>query len=234
MIEANQNYYNSLRPLKEHEKELGKIIIRNYKNKKNINIIDLGCADGKFLEFLDTKLNLNKIVGIDFDKKLINQAKKKNFNGKSEFICVDYKKFGKKLKNFDIIIASGFYNVFSDPIKYLNKSLKYLNKKGNIFIFQRLNSYPIDTLYFTRTPGQNNWKEERILYYYKYFLKFLPKNKIKKTQKWNINIDIKKKNNPYSTFVIKTKDNKRYQLSNSNIVNEQFFLWTESRVNNVK
>ena len=234
MIKANQNYYNSSRPLKEHEKALGKIIIRNYKNKKNINIIDLGCADGKFLQFLDTKLNLNKIVGIDFDKKLINQAKKKNFNGKSEFICVDYKKFGKKLKNFDIIIASGFYNVFSDPIKYLNKSLKYLNKKGNIFIFQRLNSYPIDTLYFTRTPGQKNWKEERILYYYKYFLKFLPKNKIEKTKKWNINIDIKKINNPYSTYVIKTANNKRYQLSNSNIVNEQFFLWTESRGKHVK
>ena len=36
------------------------IIIK--KKKKNINIIDLGCADGKFLEFLDKKLNLNKIV----------------------------------------------------------------------------------------------------------------------------------------------------------------------------
>ena len=62
----------------------------------------------------------------------------------------------------------------------------------------------------------------------KNFLKFLPKNKIKKSKKWNINIDIKKVNNPFSTYVIKTKDNKRFQLTNSNIINEQFFIWTEN------
>ena len=53
MIITNQNYYNFKRPLKEHEKALGKIIIKNYKKNKKINIIDLGCADGKFLEFLE-------------------------------------------------------------------------------------------------------------------------------------------------------------------------------------
>ena len=229
MIIPNQNYYNFKRPLKEHEKALGKIIIKNYKKNKKINIIDLGCADGKFLEFLDKKLNFDKIVGIDFDKKLIKEAKKKIFKGKTDFICADYSKFNIKLKNFDIIIASGFYPLFSDPIKYLNKSLKYLNKKGNVFIFQRLNSYPIDTCYFTRVPGTKKWKHERILYYYKDFIKHLPKNKIKKSKKWNINIDIKKIDNPFSTYVVKTKNNKRLQLSNSNIINEQFFLWTENK-----
>ena len=229
MIIPNQNYYNFKRPLKEHEKALGNIIIKNYKNKDKINIIDLGCADGKFLEFLDKKLNFNKIVGIDFDKKLINEAKEKFFNGKTNFICADYSKFNKKLKDFDIIIASGFYNIFSDPIKYLNKSLKYLNKKGNVFIFQRLNSYPIDTRYFTKVPGTKKWKDERILYYYKDFLKHLPKNRIKKQKKWNIDINIKKTNNPFSTYVIKTKNNKRFQLSNSNIIHEQFFVWTENK-----
>lgn len=228
MILTNQNYYDFQRPLKEHEKALGNIIFKNYKKNNNINIIDLGCADGKFLEFLDKKLNFNKIVGIDFDKKLINEAKKKTFRGNIEFICADYKKFNKKLENFDIVVAAGFYNLFDNPIKYLNKSLKYLNRKGNIFIFQRLNSYPIDTRYFTRVPGTIKWKDERILYYYKNFLKFLPKNKIKKSRKWNINIDIKKVNNPFSTYVIKTKDNKRFQLTNSNIINEQFFIWTEN------
>ena len=34
MIKANQNYYNFQRPLKEHEKALGNIIIKNYKKKK--------------------------------------------------------------------------------------------------------------------------------------------------------------------------------------------------------
>jgi 2-polyprenyl-3-methyl-5-hydroxy-6-metoxy-1,4-benzoquinol methylase len=229
MIIANQNYYKFSRPLKEHEKALGKIIIKNYKKKKMINIIDLGCADGKFLRFLDTKLNFDKIIGIDFDKKLVNEAKKIKFNGNSNFICENFVKFNQNLKNFDIIIASGFYNLFSDPIKYLNKSLKYLSKEGNIFIFQRVNLYPIDTRYFIRTPGTKKWSSERILYHYKYFLKYLPKNKVKKAKKWNINIDIKKTNNPFSTYVIKTKKNQRYQLSNSNIVNEQFFLWTENK-----
>ena len=54
------------------------------------------------------------------------------------------------------MIASGFYNGFDKPIKYLKKSLKFLHKKGNIFIFQRLNSFPIETKYFLRKPGQPN------------------------------------------------------------------------------
>ena len=230
MIKANENYYNLSRPLKEHEKALGKIIIKNYKKKKNINLIDLGCADGKFLKFLDTKLNLNEITGIDFDNKLIKEAKKISFKGNARFICADYTKFKEKLKNFDILIASGFYNLFNDPIKYLKKSLRHLKKDGNVFIFQRLNSYPIETRYFTRAPGKKKWKDERILYHYKYFKEFLPNNKIRRSKKWDIKIDIKKVDNPFSTYVIRTKSNKRYQLTNSNIINEQYFLWTENKI----
>ena len=39
MIKANQNYYNFQRPLKEHEKALGNIIIKNYKKKKILTLL---------------------------------------------------------------------------------------------------------------------------------------------------------------------------------------------------
>ena len=224
----NQNYYNSSRGFKNHEKFLAKIIIKNYSHMKDIKDLDLGCADGKFLKLLDENLNLKNIIGIDYDKKLINRAKKIKFIGKANFICSDFQKSNYRIKDIDIMIASGFYNSFDKPIKNLKKSLKFLHKKGNIFIFQRLNSFPIETKYFLRKPGQPKWKDKRILYYYKYFQKFLPKNRIKKSKKWNIDIDIRRKKNPFSTFTVKTK-HKRYQLTNSNIVNEQFFLWTESK-----
>ena len=101
--------------------------------------------------------------------------------------------FKEKLKNFDILIASGFYNLFNDPIKYLKKSLRHLKKDGNVFIFQRLNSYPIETRYFTRAPGKKKWKDERILYHYKYFKELLPNNKVRRSKKWDIKIPMLKK-----------------------------------------
>ena len=80
----NQNYYDSSRSLKNHEKFLAKIIIKNYSHMKDIKVLDLGCADGKFLKLLDENLNLKKIIGIDYDQKLIDRAKKKNYR-KSKF-----------------------------------------------------------------------------------------------------------------------------------------------------
>lgn len=41
----------------------------------NANIIDIGCGDGTFSRFLESKYkNINKIIGIDISSKMIEQA----------------------------------------------------------------------------------------------------------------------------------------------------------------
>ena len=99
-IYLKQNNY--LSP-KEKNKLLLKIIKKKISNKK-IKILDVGCATGELIFFLNKELNA-ETYGLDVNKKLLNKAKKNCKN--SQFQLMDIGKNIKFKKKFDIIICSG-------------------------------------------------------------------------------------------------------------------------------
>ena len=224
----NKVYYTKKRNLKEHEKFMLNLILKKNKNKTNLQVLDLGCGDGLFLDHLDKLINIEFLMGIDNDKKLIKKANRIKFIGKNKFLCKNFENIKNLNQKFDIIIASGFLGVFEDTEKIIKKTIKLLKKNGNIYIFQRLNSFPIDTKYYTKLPNNKKWTNPRTLHYYKNFVNLIKKNKPIKIKKWNINFDLPKKNNPFASYTIKTNDEKRIMLNLSNIVIEQYFVWSES------
>tara|TARA_Y100000768_G_C23962149_1_gene675972 strand:+ start:736 stop:1425 length:690 start_codon:yes stop_codon:yes gene_type:complete len=224
----NKVYYIKKRSLKEHEKFMLNLIYKKNKNKTNLQVLDLGCADGLFLDHLNKLINIKSLTGIDNDKKLIKKANKIKFTCKNTFLCKNFENIKNLNQKFDIIIASGFFGLFEDPEKVIKKVIKLLKQDGNIYIFQRLNSFPIDTKYYTKLPNNKKWANPRTLYYYKNFVNLISKNKPIKIKKWNINFDLPKQNNPFASYTIKTIKKERIMLNLSNIVIEQYFVWSES------
>ena len=82
-----------------------KFLIQSY-IKNNFTVLDIGCAQGGMYKILKKKFSKIKYTGLDFNKKMIDIAKKKfpnqdfyNYNG------TNYNNFFKK--KFDVVIIFG-------------------------------------------------------------------------------------------------------------------------------
>jgi SAM-dependent methyltransferase len=103
--------------------------IKSELNKKHI-VLDLGCASGNITKKISPFVK--KIVGIDFNQILIEEAKKNNSNYNIEYIVSDIFDYLKKIKkNFDILILSHVLEHLDNPYDFLNK---IKNKFKKIYI----------------------------------------------------------------------------------------------------
>ena len=103
-----------------------------YKNKKNFNIIDLGCGDGRILFYLEKKGYLSKaekIIGVDISPKRIEIFKKnvKNAIGIISDVC-NIKELDNE--NFDMIISSQVIEHVIDENALLREIKRLLKKDG--------------------------------------------------------------------------------------------------------
>jgi len=107
------------------ELELKNVIIRRIKflkkfiNLKNLKVLDVGCGDVKFLEFLKKQYNCY-VVGVDIVKLNENIKIHNNINEIDE--------------NFDIITVWHYIEHDENPIKTIEKCYNLLNKNGIIVI----------------------------------------------------------------------------------------------------
>lgn len=110
-----------------------KIISILKKEKKSLNILDVGCADG-FLDKILIKYG-HKVYGIEKNKEDILSAKKWC---QEVMICnldnINELKFNFKKDFFDIIIFSSVLEHLKSPSDVITKLLLFLKDKGKIII----------------------------------------------------------------------------------------------------
>ncbi len=98
---------------------------------ENSNILELGCGNGHLLASLKPKYGL----GIDFSKKLIDEAKQK-FES-LDFIEADIENLPKDLKykrNFDFVIICDTIGYLEDVAETLDKLHKFFNEDTRLIV----------------------------------------------------------------------------------------------------
>ncbi|MBQ8748982.1 MAG: class I SAM-dependent methyltransferase [Clostridia bacterium] len=105
----------------------------NKKQKTVKTMLDLACGTGTFLNLMQEKLSINKCVGLDFSKKMLEYAMQNIKNDNVEFIYGDMTDFEFDEK-FDLITCN--YNAINElsPIskweKVFSLAYKHLNDNG--------------------------------------------------------------------------------------------------------
>jgi len=116
--------------------EINDLIIKKYKDKNNLKILDLCCGTGYLLEYIDSRLNIKEYRGIDIDEDSIQIAKnyfnKKKLNTKSfAFDQLDITKISEQKSNYyDIVFFLDGIEHISDDLASLNYANKNLVSDG--------------------------------------------------------------------------------------------------------
>ena len=129
--------------------ELCRFLGRNYVNKKNIKILELGCGNGANIPaFIHFKM---KVTAIDNSLEAIKLCKKKFYKSKLvKFIYLDMLNIDSLKNNYDVIVdVFSSYNLnLSQKNILLDKINKKLKKNG---------------VFFSYTPSKNSssWIKEK-------------------------------------------------------------------------
>tara|TARA_Y100000590_G_C15628286_1_gene980195 strand:- start:92 stop:883 length:792 start_codon:yes stop_codon:yes gene_type:complete len=112
-------------------KTIVSFVVKSFPNK-NINILDLGCGSGEIAESLAV-LNYTGDA-IDNSPKMIEICKKKLAKYKWNIFLKDAEKTKFDKKKYDLIIASGLIEYYTNDHILLNEISRLLKKNGKLII----------------------------------------------------------------------------------------------------
>ena len=112
---------------------------KNYKPKK---ILDIGCANGAFLNFLTEIYPQSEIEGWDISGKLLAIAKKKI--PAATFKKINIEKPIPANKKFDLVVCIGVTGCLNSIESFFKKVKTLLEPNGTAVIAGNFNDYPID------------------------------------------------------------------------------------------
>lgn len=195
------------------------------------NCLDIGCATGDLLHYLNKCFPNMKLFGMDISTKMIEVAKERL--PMSSFYCEDISVRNVELASkFDYCLISGVLNCFDDIKPAIENLIEMTKPGGRIIILDMINNLPIDVIMRHRrsdhgnsTPWEMGWNyfskstfianldahSERVRSY-----SFIP---------FYMPFDIASKDDPMRTWTIQTTDN-QHQLVNGamQLVNLEFLI----------
>ena len=173
---------------------------KKIKKKKNIKFLEIGAGHGLMSKYLIEESQSNNGTICDISKKSLELVKeilkkKLKLNRQIEFRRNDFFKLKISTK-FDFIIMGEVVEHVTNPVKFILKAKKLLQKNGIIFLSTCANCAQVDHLYHFKSikeikslikkcklkiiselisPSENinkkNWKKEKIAINYCAFLK---------------------------------------------------------------
>ena len=205
----NDNFY-----LKDDEswrnkpKESFKFIESLIRETKGVgSVLDIGCGRGDFLKHLKRIGIKATFTGIDVSKKLINIAKIES--PEIEYFIGNIQKEKSLVsRQFDLVTMLGVHGRFTRLDPWLNNLLNLTKKGGNIIIFDLFNPTSVDVQVKVRLQNKKNYKNT----YFNNLSIETFKSKLQSLNleyqfiKFNIGIEIKKKDDPLRAYTIKLFD----------------------------
>ena len=186
-------YLNETKKIKETTKFLAEIV--KSRNKKNIKIIDIGCATGSFLSHLSEEMPQAELYGADVRDDLL--AKAKEICPKSVFFKLDIQEdlsfenldFSKNY--FDVCIMDGVHTIFDEVDIWVRNLTKLTREKGKIYVFGSFNSRDFDVITRVKSTNSNEWEKGWNRISIKSVINEFEKyNYQAKIERFDINIDI--------------------------------------------
>tara|TARA_B100000787_G_C16185933_1_gene294644 strand:- start:579 stop:1289 length:711 start_codon:yes stop_codon:yes gene_type:complete len=228
-INTQDNFY-----IAEHKynkpKEMFKFIAKRALKKNTLNkkICDFGCATGAFLAYINKLHPKNDYTGIDIKQDVLTEAKK-------HLPDIQFKRGSVLKKNiikenfFDISFLIGVHPAFDSFEKCFSNLIHWSKPKGEIFICDLFNPYPVDV--FVKYRRSENYKSNNVeagwnIFSHKSVKNFLKKNKKVKSfsfEEFFMPFHLKQQKNPIRSWTVAV-NKKKYSVNGLSLMQRQSLL----------
>jgi trans-aconitate methyltransferase len=108
-----------------------KILYQRYDVNHIKSMLDLGCGNGWMLRKINSKLLLDRSLGVDGAPLMIEKAKEIDPDG--NYYCIDINDW-KPDSSFDLLMSMEFMYYLDSPNKVINNIIKYAANDSAVFI----------------------------------------------------------------------------------------------------
>lgn len=115
ILKLNRDFYQSVskefsltrqRPWEGWDRAVETVLKYQGKDREDVSVLDIGCGNGRFYDFISKKIKSVNYTGIDINNDFINEAKQKYKEAK--FIKQDIFKYLDKVEGkYDVVCAFG-------------------------------------------------------------------------------------------------------------------------------
>ena len=217
--------------IKESFKFLLEEIKTNHKN--NFTLIDIGCATGVFLSYVNQELKNVSLSGADILDSLLTKAKENCPSAKYYNIDIFDEASVKKNLNenkFDAVVLDGVHPIFDEALPWINNLINIVSDEGIIYIFGSFNEAEYDVITRVKSIDSDTWEKGWNRFSLKTIEKLFNEKKFDvKMKRFDIDIDINKTNDPRRTYTHRLKDGSLITRNGLELISTPYLMICEKK-----
>lgn len=208
---------------KEYFKKAIEYLTPKLKNP-DTSLIDIGCASGDFLRYLQSEFPNNQYHGLDAFKDLLIESRKRVPSCSFHLGDMNAETLNISKSPFDVVTMLGVLSIFSKD-KWIDHFCSLIKEDGEGLIFGMINPYPYDVFVRLRNQdgndefGWNSWSANTLT------KQFAINGFQSEINYWTPPIDVHKNpENPLRSWTINTEDGKKLVTNGSRMIHDFAFL----------
>lgn len=215
------------RPIEVHKRMAE--IIADLGLSEKASVLDVGCATGEFIHYLNSRFPMFTYTGIDISEKMIAAAKPMTPSASFEVGSI-LEEASFRDRQFDLVLCSGTVQIFDDPSVPLRNLLAATGGGGVLMMHTLANADPVDliTRYRHADDDPDKWGLGWNIFSIRTFEKICAEFDPDIEMKWipfHMPFALEKKDDPMRAYTIKTEHNPHQLIIGAGLmVNTQILI----------
>ena len=211
-------------------KESFKFLLNEIKNNHNkkFSLIDIGCATGVFISYVNKELPDVKITGADILENLLEQAKENCSSAELYQMDIYDKDSVKKSlgeKKFDAVVLDGVHAIFDEVKPWIENLTNLVSKNGTIYVFGSFNESDFDIITRVKSVDSEVWEKGWNRFSLKTVKNEFEKNNFDVTlKKFNLDLDIEKGNDDRRTYTHRLENGTRITRNGLELISTPYLV----------
>lgn len=187
-------------------------------------VLDIGCATGVLLEQLNDRFPGARCTGIDASAELIRRGRESLATRDIVLHVADAGVYEPD-QAYDIVVASGVLSIWEDFAEPLERWLTWLAPAGALYLFNRFNSAPIDTIVrFRNHFTGGDWEGGLTSYSIATVRRWLEQRGYSaEFTRFHLPITLPRQPDPIRTYTVACDDGTQLVLNGANVLAEHHF-----------